>query len=130
MNRNFLIEQCRRLEIIHKEESKEANQENYANCKWLLVHNEGHQYLIDKFKKFLEDTDCTDRKVARKWLKKNIKKSDDIIKDLDEKYNEFANDEVMSETDERTYSFNDGIWCIGLTLIEVINKERYISKLK
>lgn len=43
LNRDFIIEQCRRLEVIHRNESEEAKLENYSNCKWLLLHNEGHK---------------------------------------------------------------------------------------
>ncbi|KYH30436.1 hypothetical protein CLTEP_26720 [Clostridium tepidiprofundi DSM 19306] len=70
-----------------------------------------------------------DKKVAKRWLKKNIKKSNDIIKRLDEKYNRFVNDEIMNEEDEKIYNFNDGICCIAYTLLNIIDKRRYISKL-
>lgn len=130
LNRDFIIEQCRRLEVIHRDESEEAKQEDYLNCKWLLLHNEGHKELIDRFEKFIKDTACSDRKTARKWLKKNIAKSDDIIENLDVKYNRFVNDEVMNEADERTYDLNDGMCCIAYTLINIVDKKRYISKLK
>ncbi|WP_027625733.1 hypothetical protein [Clostridium lundense] len=128
MNNKFIIEQCRRLDVIYREESEELKQENCLNSKWMLVHNEGHKDLIDKFQKFLKDTDINDKKVARKWLRKNITKSNEIIKKLDEKYNKFVNDEIMSEKDERIYSFNDGVCCIAYTLLNIIDRKRYISK--
>ncbi|BDR67706.1 transporter [Clostridium tetani] len=130
MNKNFIIEQCRRLDIIHREESEEIKQENDSNCKWILVHNEGHKELIDKFQKLLKDTDVNDKKVARKWLKKNITKSNKIIKNLDKKYNKFFNDEIMNDEDERIYNFNDGICCIAYTLLNIIDRRRYITKIK
>ncbi|MBY6757213.1 hypothetical protein HYH82_07780 [Clostridium botulinum] len=53
-----------------------------------------------------------------------------MLKRLDEKYNRFTNDEIMSEGNEKIYNFNDGICCIVYTLINIIDRRRYISKLK
>ncbi|MGY0372308.1 transporter [Clostridium sp. JNZ J1-5] len=130
MNKKFIIEQCKRLDAIHREENEELKQENDPNCKWILIHNEGHKELIDRFEKFLEHTSTDDKRIAKKWLRKNIKKSNDIIKSLDEKYNRFANDEIMNEEDEKIYKLNDGICCIAYALINIIDRRRYISKLK
>ncbi|KYH28265.1 hypothetical protein CLTEP_27630 [Clostridium tepidiprofundi DSM 19306] len=60
MNKKFIIEQCRRLDVMHREESEEVKQENDLNSKWILIHNEGHKELINKFENFLKDTDCKD----------------------------------------------------------------------
>lgn len=128
MNKRFIIEQCRRLDIIHREESKKIKQENDLNCKWILIHNEGHKELIDKFEELINDKDINDKKVINKWLKKHIRKSNNIIKSLDEKYNQFTNDEIMNEKDKRIYNFNDGICCIAYTLLNIIGGRRYISK--
>lgn len=130
MNKKFIMEQCRRLDVIHTQESEQTEKENNSNCDWILIHNEGHKEVINKFKNFLKDTNVNDKKVARKWLKKSIKKSNNIIKSLDEKYNNFDNNEIMNEEDERIYNFNDGICCIAYTLINIIDGRRYISKLK
>lgn len=129
MNNKFIIEQCRRLDVIHKEESEEIKQDNDLNCKWILMHNKGHKKLIDKFEKFLEDINVNNKKVAKKWLNKNITKSNKIVKTLDAKYNEFVNGEIMSDEDKRIYYLNDGICCIAYTLIKIIDGKRYISKL-
>ncbi|WP_187291585.1 hypothetical protein [Clostridium novyi] len=45
------------------------------------------------------------------------------------KYNEFVNDEIMSDKDKRIYYLNHGICCIAYTLIKIIDGKRYISKL-
>ncbi|HCQ90771.1 MULTISPECIES: transporter [unclassified Clostridium] len=127
MNKNFIIEQCRRLEVIHQEESDKLKEEELNN-KWIFIHNDGHKKMMDYFLSFLKSTDNIDKRVAKKWLKKAQKKSDDIIKNLDEKYNHFSNDEVMNQEDERIYHINDGAICIAYTLTNIINKKRYISK--
>lgn len=36
----------------------------------------------------------------------------------------------MNQEDERIYHMNDGAICITYTLINIIDKRRYISKLK
>ncbi|QAA32765.1 transporter [Clostridium manihotivorum] len=128
MNKNFLIEQCRRLDVIHQKESYELTQEG-LDTKWLLVHNNGHKQLIDEFVNLLEETEETDRKVLKKWLKKIIRLSNEVISDLDKKYNNFKNDEDMSKEDEEVYHRNDGVLCIAYTLINIIDKKRYIAKL-
>ncbi|ARC85991.1 putative transporter [Clostridium argentinense CDC 2741] len=128
MNKNFIIEQCRRLEVIHQEESNKLKEEDELNNKWMLDHNDGHKELMSYFVSFLKNTDNIDISGAKKWLKKAIKKSNDIIKNLDEKYNHFSNDEAMNQEDERIYQMNDGVICIAYTLINIINKKRYISK--
>ncbi|AWZ48593.1 transporter [Clostridiaceae bacterium 14S0207] len=128
MNKRFIIEQCRRLDIIHREESKKIKQENDLNCKWILIHNEGHKELIDKFEEFINYKDINDKKVIKKWLKKHITKCNNIIKSLDEKYNYFNNYELMNEKDEEIYNFNDGICCIAYTLLNIISGKKYISK--
>jgi len=61
-------------------------------------------------------------------VKESPKKSNDIIKNLDEKYNHFSNDEAMNQEDEKIYHINDGAICIAYTLTNIINKKRYISK--
>ncbi|MBU5592684.1 hypothetical protein KQI89_13060 [Clostridium sp. MSJ-4] len=48
----------------------------------------------------------------------------------DEKYNRFDNDEIMDKEDEKIYNLNDGICCISYILIDIIDRRRYISKLK
>jgi hypothetical protein len=128
LNKNFIIEQCRRLEVIHQEESNILKEEDELNNKWMLAHNDGHKELMSYFVSFLKNTDNRDIRGAKKWLKKAIKKSNDIIKNLDEKYNHFSSDEVMDQEDERIYHMNDGIICIAHTLINIISKKRYISK--
>lgn len=128
MNKKFIIEQCRRLEVIHQEESNILKEEDELNNKWMLDHNDGHKELMSHFVSFLKDTDSIDIRGTKKWLKKAIKKSNDIIKNLDEKYNHFSNDEAMNQEDERIYQMNDGVICIAYTLIDIINKKRYISK--
>ena len=130
MNKKFIIEQCRRLDSIHRKESEEVELENDLDCKWILVHNQGHKDLIDRFEKFLGNTHSTDKKDYIKWLKKNMKEANNIIKSLDEKYNNFYNDEIMSEKDDVIYNLNVGIVCISNTLLDVIYKRRYISKIK
>lgn len=130
LNKRFMIEQCRRLEVIHQEENDELKQEDELNSKWLIIHNDGHKEFMNDFVKFLKSTDNEDKRVAKKWIKKSIKKSNDIIKKLDEKYNRFTNDEVMKQEDERIYHMNNGAICIAYTLINIIDKRRYISKLK
>lgn len=65
----------------------------------------------------------------KKWLKKTIRLSNDVISDLDKKYNNFKNDEDMSKEDEEVYHRNDGVLCIAYTLINIIDKKRYIAKL-
>ncbi|WP_315673280.1 transporter [Clostridium sp. 19966] len=130
LKKRFMIEQCRRLGIIHQEESEELKQEDELNSKWLIIHNDGHKELMNDFVKFLKSTDNEEKRVAKKWLKKSIKKSNDIIKKLDAKYNDFVNDEVMNQEDERIYHMNDGAICIAYTLINIIDKSKYISKLK
>ncbi|WP_291578483.1 transporter [Clostridium sp. UBA6640] len=128
MNKNYIIEQCRRLEVIHQEESNMLKEEDELNNKWMLDHNDGHKELMSYFVSFLKNTDNRDIRGAKKWLKKAIKKSNDIIKNLDEKHNHFSNDEVMDQEDERIYHMNDGVICIAYILIDIINKKRYISK--
>lgn len=123
-----MIEQCRRLEVIHQDENEELKQEDELNSKWLIIHNDGHKELMDDFVDFLKSIDNKDKRVAKKWLKKSIKRSNDIIEKLDVKYNDFANDEVMSQEDEIVYHMNDGAICIAYTLINIIDKRRYINK--
>ncbi len=130
LNKRFVIEQCRRLEAIHQEESDELKQEDEVNSKWLIIHNDGHKELISDFVNFLKSTDNEDKRVVKKWLNKSIEKSNNIIKKLDARYNNFANDEVMNQEDERIYHMNDGAICIAYTLINIIDKRKYISKLK
>ena len=128
LNKKFIIEQCRRIEVIHQEESNELKEE--LNSKWMLIHNDGHRKIMDYFISFLNSVDSIDKRAAKKWLKKAKKKSNNIIKNLDERYNHFSNDEVMNQEDERIYYMNDGAICIAYTLIDIINKKRYISKIK
>lgn len=130
MNKKFLIEQCRRLDIIHQNESDELKQENEACNEWLIFHNEGHKKIISCFINFLESTEIRDKKVVKKWLKKQMKKSNEDIRVLDVKYSYFKNDEEMSKVDKKTYHMNDGANCIVQTLIYIIDGKRYISKLK
>lgn len=130
MNKKFIIRQCRRLDAIHIEESEELKQENNLNYKWILIHNEGHKELLYRFKRFLKDTNIDDKRIVKKWLRKNIKRSNNIIESLDEKYNRFDNDEIMDKEDEKIYNLNDGICCISYILIDIIDRRRYISKLK
>lgn len=103
-------------------------EEDELNNKWMLDHNDGHKELMSYFVSFLKNTDNIDIRGTKKWLKKAIKKSNNIIKNLDEKYNHFSNDEAMNQEDERIYQMNDGVICIAYTLIDIINKKRYISK--
>ena len=128
MNKKFIKEQCRRLKVIHRNESEEVIEENDLDDKWILVHNEGHEELINKLNGYLEFI-LNNKRDTKRWLRKNIKKSNNIIKNLNKKYNNFVNDEVMNEEDEKIYDFNDGICCMGYTLINIIDGKMYISKL-
>lgn len=69
MNKNFIIEQCRRLEVIHQEESDKLKEEELNN-KWIFIHNDGHKKMMDYFVSFLKNADNIDKRVAKKWLKK------------------------------------------------------------
>lgn len=64
LNKRFVIEQFRRLEVIHQEESDELKQENEVNSKWLVIHNDGHKELISDFVNFLKSTDNEDKRVV------------------------------------------------------------------
>lgn len=130
LNKKSLIEQCKRLVAIHEEESKEIKEEEQCGNEWVIIHNEGHNELINNFIDFLNKNNSNDKKVAKKWLRDNIKKSDKIINELEEKYNHFDNDEEMSPEDERTHFINDGSNCMAETLISIIDGKRYISKFK
>lgn len=130
MNKTRLIKQCKRLLSIHAEESRELNQEEQLGNEWVIIHNEGHNELINNFIDFLNKDNLTDKKIAKRWLRNNIKKSDEIIHRLDEKYNYFQNDEEMSKDDDRTYFINDGVTCMAYTLMNIIDGKRYVSKLK
>ena len=68
------------------------------------------------------------KKDMRKWIKIQIRNSDKVINELDGKYNYFENDEEMSNEDNSSYSYNDGIKCSAMTVIAIINKKKYISK--
>ncbi|WP_243190236.1 hypothetical protein [Clostridium faecium] len=68
MNKKFIIEQCRRIEVIHQEESNELKEE--LNSKWMLIHNDGHKKIMDYFISFLNSVDSIDKRAAKKWLKK------------------------------------------------------------
>ncbi|WP_218783497.1 hypothetical protein [Clostridium botulinum] len=58
----------------------------------------------------------------KKWLKKNITKSNDIIKSLDEKYNKFVSVEIINEENEKIYNSNDGICYIAYTFLNIIDR--------
>ncbi|AEB76035.1 hypothetical protein [Clostridium botulinum] len=131
MTKKFIIEQCRRLKIAHRQESEEVERQNRKNEKWLIPHNKGHEELIDKFIEQFDgwDNDNLDKKLCKKWLRKNIKKANVIIKDISKKYNDFeSDDDILSKNDEKLYYINDGIDCMAKTLIMIINKKMYISK--
>ncbi|WP_461612489.1 hypothetical protein [Clostridium sp. Marseille-QA1073] len=72
MNKNFIIEQCRRLEVIHQEESDKLKKE--LGNKWILIYNDRHKKMMDYFVNFLKSTDDIDKRAAKKWLKKTPKK--------------------------------------------------------
>lgn len=130
MNKTRLIKQCKRLVSIHAEEGRELNQEEQLCNEWVIIHNEGHNELINNFIDFLNKDNLTDKKIAKRWLRNSIKKSDEIIHRLDEKYNYFQNDEEMSKDDDRTYFINDGVTCMAYTLMNIIDGKRYVSKLQ
>ncbi|EPS50625.1 transporter [Clostridium botulinum CFSAN002367] len=62
------------------------------------------------------------KRLIKKWLKKNITKSNYIIKSLYEKYNRFVNVEIINEEDEKIYNFNDGICYIAYTVLNIIDR--------
>lgn len=128
MNRRRLIEQCRRLVAVHEEEKNEVRQGAELGNEWLVVHNEGHNELINNFIDFLNNNKSANKKVAKKWLRDKVKKSDKVIDELEEKYDYFHNDEKMSPEDERIHFINDGSNCMAETLINIIDGKRYISK--
>lgn len=128
MNKNFLIEQCRRLDVIHENESDELSQEG-KDTKWLIVHNSGHKRLIDEFLDYINNVEGINRQALKKWLRKRISQANQVIRKLDEKYNHFKHNEDMATEDEQIYYINDGITCIAYTLINIVDSKRYISKI-
>ncbi|MEG0371397.1 MAG: transporter [Clostridium sp.] len=130
LNKKFIIEQCRNIQVMDKEESDKLRQEDEESNKPLIIHNDGHKKLIEDFMNFLNGTQNEDKKGVKKWLKKNIEKANNIVEKVDTKYNDFENDEVMNEEDEIIYYINEGVICMAYRLIDIIDKKSYVSKLK
>ena len=133
MKKSFILEQCRRIEVIHSEESEEAKANNE---KWLIVYNEGYKEVINDFKSLLKSTGSNmgigknEKQVLKKWLKKVIKQSHSNITELDKKYNYVNNIEEISEEDKINYNFNFGMDCMAYTLIDILDRKLYVNKLK
>lgn len=127
MHKTFIIEQCKRYKYIHREESEDLRADE--NSQWVITHNKGHELLMDDFLAFIEGRSVFNRKANKKWLRKNIKRVNQLIEGLDEKYNYFENDEMMTEEDEEIYNINAGMACMAKSLIKTINKRAYISRL-
>lgn|GEM_PF-1086615 len=127
LKKKYLLEQCKRLKLIHTDETIQYINDNNE---WWVNHNKGHEILIDDFINYIDKTNQLDKNEVKKWLRKKMAYSNKIIKSLDIKYNLFINDEEMNEEDNYTYSLQDGIICISLTILEIVNKKKYISKRK
>lgn len=116
VNREFLENQCKRLTEIHRKESEELDLNN-----WYIVHNKGHEIIINDFVVLLKSKN---RKYLLKWLKKERIKANKILDDFDKKYGYTE----MEKDDQYIYKINDGKFCIANMLGKIVRKEKYISK--
>lgn len=125
MKKKYFLEQCKRLKSIHAEESINFINDNNE---WWVNHNKGHELLINATIEYLEKSNQFNKNKIKKWLRMKLEESEKIINTLDIKYNLFINDEKMTREDSYTYSLQDGISCMSLTLLDIVNKRKYISK--
>lgn len=120
MREKFFLEQMNRLIKIYESETP-------IDDYW-AYHNIGHINCFKDINNYL-DKKAFDKKSMRKYLKKIIKNSTDIIKKFDEKYDYFKDIDIkMEKQDEKTYSINDGKNCFAYSMIAVINKKVYFNK--
>lgn len=125
MNKRYLLEQCNRLRAVYRDEN--ILHDYYNDTDW-LTHNKGHEALMDELIIYISSAKPIHKSYLRKWLNRKIKNAHKITKALDIKYHYFKNDEEMNPEDRYNYSFNDGIICISLTLLNVLAKRRYFDK--
>ena len=125
MNKRFLLEQCKRARVVTEDEMR-----LYAdtNNTWWINHQKGHLYLIEALDAYLNSKDCINKKQLRQLLKKKIAVADNIINELDKKYDYFQNELEIDPDDEYIYSLNDGISCEGYQFRKIINKQKYYDK--
>lgn len=126
MKKTFLLEQCSRAKAITEDEMRLHKSNNDT---WWIDHQEGHIDFINELEEILiNHKEQIDRKEIRKYMRRRKRKSKDIIKNLDKKYNYFANDEEMTEEDNYVYSFNDGIGCMLQSFRGVIGYDWYYDR--
>lgn len=125
MNKRYLIEQCKRMELVDIDENALFTS---TNNEWWKNHNNGHKILLEIFLDYINKKSLLNKNEIKKWLRKRIHMAQEKITTLDLKYDLINNDIEMSIEDSYIYSISDGIICEARTIIEIINKERYISK--
>lgn len=125
LNKRYLLEQCKRLQFITKDENIFFENQN---DEWWLNHNKGHEYICNEYIKFVESKKILTKKEIIKWMKGKLKESKKVIKSLDEKYIFFTKDDEMVPADNSNYSFNDGILCQVSTLRYIAYIKRYLDK--
>jgi len=129
MRKTFLLEQCYRLIVANAEETEELK-ENNVYGEYMLLHDKGHEILLEEFvRKIKKENQYFDVKTIKTTLRKIIEQHNAIINLIDIKYNYFTRDEKATDYDNEIYFISDGTICIARTLIEILNKNTYIKKL-
>jgi len=131
MTKKFLLEQLKRAEFCALDEIR--FHEKYDDQHYWLNHEKGHLEIIELVQNWISYSKDIDIRKIKKLIRSRVKFNQDTIHQIEEKNNNWENDEEGFNNFEKTddgflYHLSDGMNCEAGILIRILNKKYYYPK--